>query len=228
MTRAVDERMIAFCPGCGGPSSFTLHDDRIEQRKRIAIRPISPRCLRCGGDLVIQAPVRGQGRTLVALTGTCGSGKSTTAELLVSRHGFQGIDGNGVQDVLRSRGGPPPDFNGPAMLDEIAREIDVLLSLGQDIVLAHVILPEDLPRYRAIFRARELRFLIVVLDPPYATALRRCSMRTSFRSVTPEAWVERFHEAARRFEAADDLLVLDNSVGAVEDAVRAIMDRLRG
>jgi gluconate kinase len=227
MPRAPVGDLVAHCPACQGPTRCTLYSDRITQRKRISIRPISPACLRCGGAVVIHtAPGRGRGRTILALTGTCGSGKSTTAEVLTATYGFSAIDGNCVQDVIRSRLGTPAVFNGPEMLDEFAREIDILLSLDQDVVISHVILPDDLPTYRNLFRAREVQYRFVVLKPTYSTALERCRNRTSFNTMVADVWVRQFHSAIAGFERSDDVVVLDNTDGSAEDSARRIITQL--
>lgn len=83
----------AFCPTCRANVPFTLHGDRVTPTKKIAFKPILPACLVCGGDVQIALLSYPRPCRLIALTGACAGGKSTTAEALVARHGFTGIDG---------------------------------------------------------------------------------------------------------------------------------------
>jgi hypothetical protein len=115
-------------------------------------------------------------------------------------------------------------FNGPEMLEEIAREIDILLALRCDIVLSHVIIPADLPAYRAILRERGLRYMIFVLQPQYAAVVARAEQRRVFPSPTAEEWIRHFYEAVGGFVPDDDVVIFDNSEVSPGEAAVQILD----
>lgn len=214
-----------LCPKCGEITEYSLHNDRIDQRKRISIKPICPTCIKCGADISIShSHVDSPDTRLVVLTGTCASGKSTTAEALIARHGFYAIDGNCAADVIRHKHGITRfAFNGIEMLQEIECEIDILLSLRQNIVLSHVIIPSDLPAYREMFRSRGMNYTVFVLQPQYTVAVLRSRERNVFQTITGEEWVKHFHAAMNDFIPEDDVVILDNSELDVEASVEKIL-----
>jgi len=196
--------------------------------------PVLPTCVSCGAEVACHVDgARYEGRRGVVLTGTCASGKTTVAEALVARHGFGAIDGDCVMDAVRHRHGLTRfGYNGPEMVAEIACEVDILLALGYDVVISHVILSADLDVYREILQARGVNYCMVLLRPDIDTALARSRERTCFGSVTPEKWVRYFHDDLAVLERqaydgriADDLIVLDNSERAAGDVVDEILRR---
>jgi hypothetical protein len=129
-------------------------------------------------------------------------------------------------NVIRHKTGVKKvDFNGPAMLTEIALEIDILLALGKDIALSHVIVPGDLPAYRQMFNARRLSYLIFVLQPDLQSAVARSQSRTCFNHVTPEVWVTYFHDLLKTMPYQDchDIVMFDNSQLSVAQSVESIL-----
>src|SRR5665647_2005856 len=98
--------------------------------------PILPMCKRCGAEVAVSHTCNGG--NIIILNGTCGSGKSTIAEILASK-GFLAIDGDCViQTVKYKKNKKQVDFN--EMLDEIACEIDTLSMFGENFVLAHIVM----------------------------------------------------------------------------------------
>lgn len=93
----------------------------------------------------------------------------------------------------------PDDFD--VMFSEIALELRQLAALGCNLVLAHVVLPEQLERYLALFWELELIYSTVFLRPRLETAIDRSKTRTCHTGVTPEVWVEHLHEALAVEEA---------------------------
>jgi len=214
-----------LCPNCSETTQYSLHRDGLQQRKRISIRPILPTCTTCGADIrLLHAPPPRADARLIVLTGTCASGKSSTAEALIAHYGFTGIDGNCVLfDVLKHKYDlTHVAFNGPEMLQEIAFEIDLLLALHRDIVLSQVIIPSDLPTYRTMFQQRKLCYRIFVLQPQYATAVARSQQRTVFQSPTLVEWVKHFHDAMACFQPEDDVEIFDNTDLSVEASAAQI------
>ncbi len=219
----------AFCPRCNSDVRFTLHNEKVVQKKRIAIKPILPTCLACGTEVRVHPrPASMQGGNLLVLIGTCASGKSTTAEMLIQRHGFYGIDGNVVSNVVSYKsGGARVEFNSVEILQEIGYEIDILLALQQDIVLTQVIIPEDLPSYRELFRSRGLHYRIFVLQPQYSVAVARSKARTCWNTLTEERWIKHFHEHMARFVPQQDVVIFDNSDLSAEEAAERIWQLYR-
>lgn len=214
-----------LCPHCGEVTQCVLHSGQVKQQKTISIKPILPTCIACGAEVrLCHAPVPRRDARLLALTGTCASGKSTIAEVLVARYGFSAIDGNNVMDVIRHKSGVARvAFNGTELLKEIEDEIDMLLALQQDIVLAHVIIPDDLPRYRRMFRSRGLHYKLCVLQPEYAAAVTRSRTRTSFQTLTDETWVRHFHQAMMGFQPDEDVLIFVNTACSAEESAEKIL-----
>ncbi|MHB9108151.1 MAG: AAA family ATPase [Armatimonadota bacterium] len=216
------------CPNCGdiAPEQVVVCNERL-MSEHIPIPPILPTCAACGAELVcnVDGTVNPEIRVIV-LTGTCASGKKTIAQQLARRHGFRIIDGNVVRDVVRHKLGiRNAQFNGDEMIDEITRQIDILSALHQDIVLSHVIVPDDLPRYRAIFRQRQLRYRIFVLQPDCTTAIARSKERTCFNGITDEHWIRHFHEQLSVLEQQEetDVIVYDNAGENAEASAERIM-----
>ena len=218
-----------LCPNCGEITKYILHNDRVEQQKRTSIKPILPTCMVCGAEISIRhSPVHNPDTMLIVLTGTCASGKSTTAEVLIARHGFYCIDGNCVSDVIRHKYGITRFvFNGIEMLREIEHEIDILLSLKQNIVLSHIITPSDLPAYREMFHSRGLNHIVFVLQPRYPIAVMRSRERNVFQTITGEEWVKHFHDVMNDFMPGDDVVILDNSELDAEACVEKILQLYR-
>jgi hypothetical protein len=137
-------------------------------------------------------------------------------------------DGNIIRDVVRHKLGiRNAQFNGEEMVAEITREIDILAALNRDIVLSHVIVPDDLPRYRAIFRQRQLRYRIFVLLPDCAVAVARSKERTCFTGVTDEHWIRHFHDQLSTLQQQEppDVTVYDNAGETADESTERILQR---
>ena len=221
------------CPHCGSiaPEQVTVCNARLRS-EQLPIPPILPTCTACGAELAcnVHATVNPEIRVIV-ITGTCASGKKTIAQLLARRHGFRIIDGNIVRDVVRHKLGiRNAQFNGDEMVAEITREIDILAALHQDIVLSHVIIPDDLPRYRSVFRQRQLRYRIVLLQPDCAVAVARSRERICFTGVTDEYWIRHFHEQLSVLEQQEqpDVIVYDNGGESAEESAEKILRLYQG
>jgi predicted ABC-type ATPase len=165
---------------------------------------------------------RCDGGNIIILNGTCGSGKSTVAEILL-RRGLLAIDGDCViQAVKHRKGTPQVDFN--EMAAETAREIDILSMFGNDFVLSTVILPEDLDNYIAIFQSRNLKYRLFLLKPEYQTAVARCQSRTCHGSITPEYWIRYFY---KQLDFDDSVNVIDNTNMTPEETADLILNKSR-
>ena len=200
------------CPNCGelAKSEIGIYNESL-RKKDFDMSPVLPTCVHCGKEVEIIHKCNSG--NIIVLNGTCGSGKSTIAEILL-RKGFLVIDGDCVIQVVKHKKRTTQwDFN--EMADEIANEIDILSMFGDDFVLSIVILPEDLDKYIEIFQSRNLKFRLFLLRPEYQTAVVRCQSRTCHASVTPEYWIRHFYE---KLNFDDRVIVLDNTNLTPEEA----------
>jgi predicted ABC-type ATPase len=193
------------CPSCGELeiNDITIYSESL-RKQDFSMLPVLPTCIHCGKEVEIK--YKCNSGNIIVLNGTCGSGKSTIAELLVDK-GFLAIDGDCViQSVKHKKGTSQVDFI--EMAEEIASELDILSMFGDNFVLSTVILPEDFDRYIRVFQSRNLKYRLFLLKPEYQTALERCQSRTCHGSITPEYWIKYFYEMLN-FD--DSVIVVDNT-----------------
>lgn len=216
-----------YCPKCGviPQEKIEIYNESLKKH-RISVLPILPTCQFCGSEIVFnKSQLSGKTHKIIALTGTCASGKTSTTEVLISKYGFYGIDGDSAMNVLKHKLGVTKfDFN--EIFNEIVNQIDILLLLQKDIVISTVIIPEDLPKYRGIFQSRSLIYKFFLLQPNYSSALSRSKTRTCFKGITPEEWVKHFYDELRVLEHQDnaDVVIFDNSEYSVEESAEAILN----
>jgi chloramphenicol 3-O-phosphotransferase len=173
----------------------------------------------CGAEVNISHQCNGG--SIVVINGTSGSGKSTIAEVLIDK-GFLAIDGDCVIQTVRHKTGKK-QYEWGELIDEIAREIDLLSLFGENIVLSHVILPEDLVKYIEIFESRNMQYKFFLLKPDYQTAVERCQTRTCHTSVTPEYWIKHFYDL---LVFDDRVLNVDNTNMKPEETANYILERI--
>jgi adenylate kinase family enzyme len=173
----------------------------------------------CGAEVSVEYQCNGG--KIVVINGTSGSGKSTVAEVLV-RKGFLAIDGDCVIQTVRHKTGKK-QYEWGDLIDEIAREIDLLSLFCENITLSHVILPEDLDRYIEIFESRNMQYKVFLLKPDYQIAVERCQTRTCHTSVTPEYWIKHFYDLLI-FD--DSVLNVDNTYMTPEETANYILERI--
>lgn len=205
------------CSSCGELeiTDIAIYSENL-RKQDFSILPILPVCIHCGKEVEITDKCTGGNITV--LNGTCGSGKSTIAELLADK-GFLVIDGDCVlQSVNHKTGIKRVDFI--EMADEIGTELDILSMFGDNFVLSTVIPPEDLDKYIGVFQSRNLNYRLFLLKPEYQTALERCRSRTCHASVTPEYWIQYFYETLH-FD--DRVIVVDNTNLTPEETAALIL-----
>jgi len=211
---------ITICPICGKIPicSVTIYNANL-RKQTFDILPILPTCNICGSEAEITGCTNGV--KVLLLNGTCGSGKSSTAEELVKKHGFHAIDGDCVRQIQKHKLGPGHAWenNSPEMMDEISKEIDILSAMGNKIVISTVVEPQDLHKYRDIFESKGVEYRIVLLKPDYDTAVARTQTRTCHTSITPEYWVKYFYDKLE----LDDVEMFDNSSLTVEQSAVGIL-----
>lgn len=209
------------CPACGllDLSLVQVYQESL-RRQTFRLLPVLPTCRQCGQAVAVTF-ARQEGLRALLLNGTCGSGKSSVAEALMELHGFAAIDGDCAMQVVRHKQGVRK-VHEEALFAEILLEARLFMSLGQDVVIAHVVMPADLPRYREALAALGYRVTVVMLRPSLETALARCQTRTCHTSVTPPYWVQHFHEALRTDGAAAGVHVHDNAGETVRETADAV------
>ena len=208
---------MLVCPNCG-----KLSKDQIElynsnlRKQNFAHTPILPTCKLCHS--VVQIFHKCHGGQVIVLTGTCGSGKSTVAEILAQK-GFLAIDGDcAIQSARFKRNGESVDYR--EVLDEIAYEIDVLSLFSQNLVLAVVLHPDDLQKYKEMLRTKNLQYKFILLKPSFQAALERCQTRTCHKSVTPEYWINYFYDL---LQYDDEVKIVDNTNMNAEETAEYIL-----
>jgi len=212
---------LITCPNCGelAKSEIVIYNESL-RKQDFDMSPVLPACAHCGE--VVEITYRCDGGNVIVLNGTCGSGKSTVAEILLKK-GFMTIDGDCVIQVVKHKKRTTQvDFN--EMAAEITIEIDILSMFGDDFVLSTVILPEDLDKYIEIFRSRNLKYRLFLLKPDYQTAVVRCQSRTCHASVTPEYWIRHFYEKLNFDDIVD---VVDNTNMTPEETATHILNKNR-
>lgn len=208
------------CPNCGElvKSDITIYSESL-RAQNFSMLPILPTCVRCGAE--VKTTHKCSGGNIIVLNGTCGSGKSTIAEILAEK-GFLVIDGDCVIQVVKHKKKTKQvDFN--EMADEIAIEIDILSMFGDNFVLSTVILPEDLDKYIKVFQSRNLKYQLFLLKPEYHTAVERCQSRTCHTSITPEYWIKYFYEMLN-FD--DRVIVVNNTNLTPEESAAHVLQKV--
>jgi hypothetical protein len=208
---------LITCPNCGEipETDIWVYSESL-RKQDFDMSPILPTCVHCGKEVEIVHKCNG-GNILV-LNGTCGSGKSTIAEIFL-RKGFLGIDGDCVIQTVKHKK-RVEQVNFSEMAAETAVELDILSMFGDDFVLANVILPEDLDKYLEIFQSRNLEYRLFLLKPDYRTAVQRCQSRTCHGSVTPEYWIKHFYE---KLNFDDRVIVVDNTSLTPEETAAYVL-----
>lgn len=209
------------CPNCGElpKNGINIYNDSL-RRQNFDISPILPTCKMCGAEVSVEYQCNGG--NIVVINGTSGSGKSTVAEVIVGK-GFLVIDGDCVIQTVRHKTGKK-QYEWGELIDEIAREIDLLSLFGENIVLSHIILPEDLVKYIEIFESRNIQYKFFLLKPDYQTAVERCQTRTCHTSVTPEYWIKHFYDLLI-FD--DRVLNVDNTSMTPDETANYILERCK-
>ena len=214
---------MIICPGCGvlEKSDIEIYSDEL-RKQSFSLLPVFPVCKRCGAGVNIDDICAGG--NIIVITGTCGSGKSTVAEVLAGEDWLV-IDGDCAVQAVRRKNNRK-NYAWDELIDEIAHEIDILAMFGENIVLSHVILPEDVEKYINIFKARGLRYRFFLLKPDYDTAVQRCMARTSHTSITPEKWIKHFYDLMEY--DGDVATTIDNTTLTADETARYILNNWEG
>jgi gluconate kinase len=205
------------CPNCGNltKEQIELYNQNLRKQNFTHI-PILPTCKFCHSVVEISHKcLRGN---VIVLTGTCGSGKSTVAEILVQK-GFLAIDGDcAIQSAKFKRNGESVDYR--EALNEISYEIDVLSMFSQNLVLAVVVHPDDVQKYKEMLKTKNLKYKFILLKPSFQAALARCQTRTCHKSITPEYWINYFYDL---LQYDDEVEIVDNTNMTAEETAEYII-----
>ncbi len=209
------------CPNCGEITKdiIKIYDESL-RKQNIGIFPILPTCKLCNAEVIV-SHICNTGNIIV-LNGTCGSGKTTIAESLADR-GWLAIDGDCAIQSLRHKKGTK-QYEWKELINEIACEIDILSLFSNNIVLSHIVLPEDIIKFVEIFNTRNIEYKFILLKPKYQTAVERCQLRNCHTNITPEKWIKHFYDIL----VFDDILfdIVDNSDMSPQDTTEAILNML--
>ncbi|MDD3972164.1 MAG: hypothetical protein PHC31_09660 [Clostridia bacterium] len=216
------------CPQCGFiPEEKMVLYNKSFKFQNFTTYPILPTCLTCGSEIIFHSrQAYNTDKRIIVLTGTCGSGKTSTGEMLMSKYGFYLIDGDCVTYLIKNKLGIKKiELNGVEELQEISNEIDILLSLNKDIVLSQVIPPNDIQKYQKLFESKNLKYKIFVLHPSCSTSILRTQTRTCFNGVIDEKYVKYFYDELDilRQHKNDNIIIFDNSNYSVEESADKII-----
>jgi len=217
-----------LCPNCDELriEQINLFDPNITEYRH-NLKSIHPVCKNCYSELSYQwdGTQQEQGRVLL-ITGTCASGKSTIAQIAAQQYGFFLIDGDGVRQIVKLKMGlSESDWNADYFHNEILLMIDMLLSLGHDIAIAHVILPEIIPRYRDFLCKRGVNYFFSVLLPNHKILLQRNESRECW--TTEEKWIREFHHPFVGLKSNGDIFVHDNSNETPEETTELFINHFK-
>jgi predicted ABC-type ATPase len=209
-----------YCPVCGNikPENIDLYKQEL-RKQNFELSPIYPTCRTCNSALTLNKIC--SGGEIIVLSGTCGSGKSSVAIELMKKHEFIAIDTDcSMQSFRYKHNVKQVDYRSDEMLAEIAYEIDFARLFSDKIVLAQIVLKEDIDRYKKMFIERNLRYQFYILRPSYEKAVERCQTRTCHTNITPEYWIKYFYDL---LEFNDNVIVIDNSQLTIEETANKIL-----
>ena len=211
---------VISCSKCGKLSKkeILLYNESL-RKQTFDILPILPTCKRCGTEVAVLNVCKGG--NVIVLNGTCGSGKSTIAEILIKK-GYKAIDGDCAIQVIKHKKNAN-DWSFDELANEIACEIDILSLFSNKFVISSVLMPEDMDKYIKAFESRKLKYTFVLLKPEYQTAVSRCQSRTCHTSVTPEEWIKHFYDS---LEFDDSVTVIDNTNMTANETADYILQRV--
>ena len=217
---------IIACPHCGilTAGQIAIYNQAL-RKQRFDISPVLPCCLECGAEVSIET--RYDSGNVLVLNGTCGSGKSSVAEVLMKERGFAAVDTDCAMQVLKhKRALPRYSYDSEELFGEVTHEIDMLLSLGYDVALAHVIKPEDLRKWAEYFIGNNIRYAFFLLQPAYDVAVSRTKARTCHASITPEEWVRHYYDKldAEKFDPSLGVHIYDNSAETAEETAARVLE----
>ena len=186
------------CSACGtvGPGQLqTYRSDGVFNAHSMRVGPWCPTCgkrLRASfadHDGPIQRS-RKDSPSVLLISGSCASGKTTLSYIVAGRADAVQIDGDWILHLRKEESG---GTIAPKAIDlEICRIAEAFVRLGKRVVIAQVVLPDGIGTYRDYFVARGIDYRFIVLMPSMPVILRRNETRKCWPKTTPEYWVQKF------------------------------------
>ena len=202
------------CPKCGELDDAGIalypHGDMFNT----CSNRFDPRCATCGSPAIFHpnarklSPANPNARVII-VSGPCSSGKTTISYLLSERHGFVQVDGDWILESIKDARGRRADFN--EIHEYLLHMAEGMVLLGKSVAIAHVVLPEYLPRYQLFLRERGINHRVAILMPRMRVLLRWNAERICWPKTTPEYWVTKFYQDFLEAPEEVKALFYDNS-----------------
>jgi hypothetical protein len=219
------------CPACGplAPGGLRLYQPGAYNLDSLRF---GPWCRVCGARALFEPPPagasappesprsRGKPPSVLLLTGSCASGKTTVSRILAERHGLAQIDGDWVLALRRAELGRSVDS---LEIDaDLRRMAHGVTWLGMSAVIAHVVLPGALPGYQLYFDSHRIPWRPVVLLPDRTVLLERATTRETWPRATPAFWIDTFRDALLQGSAELRACYYDNGSETPEQTAESI------
>jgi gluconate kinase len=160
--------------------------------------------------------------TVLLITGTCASGKTTLGELLAQNHLYHHIDGDTFKKKLKKeRGLSKLDWN--AIHDDLMlHTLDFIQQA--DVVITHVVLPEKINDYVTFYAERNISFNFVILMPSKKSIYQRNATRTCWSAPTPHKYIDEFYDAYDSAREKNSQYFLDTTNHSPGESLELILD----
>jgi gluconate kinase len=160
--------------------------------------------------------------SVLLLTGTCASGKTTVGELLEKDYGYHHIDGDDVWNAVKLEQGKGVGWN------EIHQDIlnhCLQKMYSSNVVITHVIYPEIFPVYTSFFERERMAMTLVVLVPTIDTVYQRNNTRTCWSVPTPQKYIDDIYGKLSSNEYLP--YFLDTTHQKPEQTVSQVLNRIK-
>jgi gluconate kinase len=160
--------------------------------------------------------------SVLLITGTCASGKTTLGKLLADKYGYIHIDGDEVWKEVKAQRGKQVGWND--IHQDILTHTTQFVDLSK-IVITHVIFPELLPIYQAFYAQRNLQLIVIVLMPKNEVIYSRNQLRKCWPVPTAQKDIDDINKKLK-----SDLYLsyyLDTSDQSPGESVAAILALLK-
>jgi adenylate kinase family enzyme len=158
--------------------------------------------------------------TMLLISGTCASGKTTVGQILSQQYGFSHVDGDVVKQDLEAKRKEKVAWN--TIHGDII-ERSVALFDHSSVVITHVVLPKILPQYELACRERDIPLQIVILMPERKEIYKRNATRTCWSRPTPQKFIDEFHDAYLREKEQLEQYFFDSTGQTGEESAKEIL-----
>jgi predicted kinase len=221
---------VAFaCSACGPVAATQLQVYRSDGVFNAQSLRVGPWCPTCGrrlraefaeddGPLPESNP---DAPSVLLLSGSCASGKTTISYLLAGQANAIQIDGDWLLHLLKEEAGRAIPFKDADL--EICRMAEAFVRLGKRVVIAQVVLPDTIEPYTNYFMEKGISYQFIVLMPSQTVILERNETRKCWPKTTPEYWVLKFRADLEAGPKAFRAAFYDNSNESPEMTASNIM-----